>query len=150
MQPRNITHSKGFKIFKTTFSKGSTSKAFKKYIYVNLWSLGCQPCIDELSFIDSLKDYIHKDIDYFFVSSHSDPAVSGFLNRKKISIINFIFINNMLDFISGVFNEIDINGIVFPTHVIMKRNGEILAFYCGSMNSKEEALPVINFINNLP
>ena len=101
------------------------------------------------SLANNLNCKIEKDIDYIFISPHTDAAVNSFLARKYIFSKNFIFINNMMDFISSLFKEINFKEMGFPTHAIMKKNGEILAYYCGSINSKEQALPVINFINNL-
>jgi thiol-disulfide isomerase/thioredoxin len=150
MTKQAVNFAESFKIFNSKFKNENINIVFEKYIYINIWSLGCQPCIKELPFINSLKDYIEKKINYICVSSHSDNAVNNFLSTKKIAPLNLVFINGMQEFILSVFNEIDIEGMVFPTHVVMKKNGEILAFYNGSIHTQEQALPIINFIKNLP
>ncbi len=121
----------------------------KNYIYLNLWSLGCQPCINELPFLLSIGKYINKDINLVFVSPQSNSAVNSFLIKKNISSEQFIFINERMDIIKEILEEIGLTEILLPAHIVIKNTGHILAFYCGPIDSKEDATDIINFINDL-
>ena len=109
----------------------------------------CKACSDEMPFLDLLPEKFDKNIGCVMVSSHSNEAVNNFLKSKAIEMENFVFVNEMIDFISGIYNEIEVKNQSFPLHVVLDKKGNCLAYLFGSFNDEVSAAPLINFINNL-
>ncbi len=121
----------------------------KRYYYINIWSMACKPCLDEIPLIDSLLSSFTNQITYVMVSSHSNEAVSNFLKNKNIEMKNFVFLNEMIDFISGIYNEIEVKKQSFPLHVVLDKKGNCLAYLFGAIHDENSAAPLINFIKTL-
>jgi len=143
-------YDEGLQAFKSKIKESDSLIYKKKYFYVNIWSLGCPPCVEEIPFLDLLPDYINKDLAYLLISFQSSEAVNLFLTKNKIETKNLIFLNDLDGFIAGIFQEIEIKDLTLPLHVIMQNDGTILAYSLGSINSLEAADNLINFTNNLP
>ncbi len=122
----------------------------KNYIFINIWNIGCGPCIKEMPILDSLSLNINrKDIGYVFLTENSKDLITSFLKRKKIITENFVFINDANDYISSVLNEKGIKNKAYPIQLIIDKNGTIIHFDRDIIkNSKDTAL--INLIENLP
>ena len=121
----------------------------KKYLYVNIWNILCEPCLEEMPLINKLVRKFDKELVCVMVSQHSDKAVNNFIKEKKIEMGNFIFINNMMAFISEIHNEIEAKERAFPLHVVLDKNGNCLAYLFGSFNDEVSTAPLIDFINGL-
>lgn len=139
---------KGFKKFKQKLDN-KTALQNNNYYYINVWNIACKPCSDEMPFIDALTGKFKKDLACIMVSSHSDEAVNNFIRNKGIKMENFIFVNEMLDFISGIYNEIRVRNQSFPLHVVLDKKGDCLAYLFGAFYDEASAAPLINFINQL-
>jgi thiol-disulfide isomerase/thioredoxin len=139
----------GFKKFTIELKKQKPELLQNNYSYINIWNIICKPCFDEIPFIDNLSEKINKNISYVMVSSHSNGAVNKFIENKNLKVKNFIFINEMIDFISGIYNEIEVKSQSWPLHVVLDGEGTCLAFLFGSIHSEDSAAPLINFINDL-
>jgi thiol-disulfide isomerase/thioredoxin len=138
----------GFEIFTKALEEQKPELLKNNFLYINIWSIVCKPCSDEIPFLDSLPQKINKSISYLMVSSHSEDAVTNFLKNKEIQMKNFIFVNEMIDFISGIYNEIEVKNQSFPLHVVLDKEGNCLAYLFGSIDDMTAA-PLVNFINNL-
>ena len=145
----NTTLKKGFKEFIKLLRESDKELVNKDYFYVNIWSIACKPCSDEMPFLDLLAETFDKKIGYIMISAHSNEAVSSFLKNKRIEMKNFVFLNKMIDFISGIYNEIEVTNQAFPLHVVLDKNGNCLAYLFGAFHDENSAAPLINFIKNL-
>jgi thiol-disulfide isomerase/thioredoxin len=103
----------------------------KKYFYVNVWDKTCKPCIAEMPELDLIAQTIKKDVGFIFVTDDSDSETAGILERKKFAIKNFVFLNEMDDFIIGVMKEKKVNSL--PIHLIIDSEGKILFCQTGRM-----------------
>jgi hypothetical protein len=139
-----------FKKFRIELIKQKPELLNKDYFYVTIWNLGCQPCLDEITVLDSLPNEFDKNIAYVMVSAHSNKAVESYLKRNNIEIINFFLINEMVDFIFGIYNELELKNLILPLHVIFDKKEHPLAYLIGAINNRVNAMPMINYINSLP
>lgn len=139
----------GFTVFCEKLKENGQGYSDKEYIYINVWSVICKPCIDEIPFIGTLEKLVNKNLDYYLVCFHSDKAIETFLRNNNIKSNNLTFVNGMTDFISGIFNEIEENNLAFPLHAILNKQGDCLAYLFGSIHDEKSAAPLINFINSL-
>ena len=99
----DISWDKGRAMFKDSLKKKYPELADKKYFYINMWAMFCGPCIKEMPWLDSLAGAMErKDVAYIFLAGESDKATNSMLERKKYKIKNFVYLNNMSDFISAV------------------------------------------------
>lgn len=119
-----------------------------KYFYVNIWSITCQPCIDEIPIIESMVHSFNKKVVNLMVTSHSELIVDKFLQKNDISINNFILLNGKKDFISGIYNSIGVKNQIFPLHAILNNKGMPEAYLFGAFSDKSNSNPIINFINS--
>lgn len=138
-----------FKDFTKQLKKNNPELLKKDYFYLNIWAIMCEPCIDEIPFIDELPKKTNKDLTCVMLTAYSNGAVNNFLKNKNLSMKNFIFFNEMIDFISGIYNEIEVKTQSFPLHVILDKKGNCLAFLFGSIHDDNSAAPLVNFINEL-
>lgn len=120
-----------------------------KYYYTNIWSIACEPCVDEIPLLDKIVMPFNKSLNCLMVSPYSDKAVNNFLLKRQIQMQNFTFINGMIDFISGVYNEINMKKQSFPLHVVLDQNGMCLAYLHGAFHDIESATPLTNYLNQL-
>lgn len=139
----------GFDILVREIRKQKPELLQNYYFYINIWSIICKPCFDEIPFIDTLPEKVNKNLTYLMISSHSNGAVNNYLENKNIKMKSFIFINEMIDFISGIYNEIELQNQSWPLHVVLDINGNCLAYLFGSIHDEKSAAPLINFINSL-
>lgn len=145
----NTPLKQGFEMFINELKDQKTDLLQYNYFYVNIWSIICKPCLDEMPFIDDLPEKINKGLACVMVSAHSNKAVNNFLENKNKKMKNFIFVNEMIDFISGIYNEMEIENQSWPLHVVLDSKGNCLAYLFGAINDENSAAPLINFINSL-
>lgn len=139
----------GFNLFIESLAKRGFLSSDKQYYYINIWSIGCQPCIEELPTLDSLQNIISQKVSCIMVSCHSDRAVQRFLEKRSLTLSNFILLNGMNDFVLYINNKLNLDEYVFPIHIILNKKGHVLAYLIGSLTDERSLLPITEFIDNL-
>ena len=127
----------------------SKTKITSNYYYLNFWSLGCRPCLDELPIVKMLPSKFNKNINCAIVSLHSDMAVNNFIENNKISMDNYVYINNALEFTNWVYESLTLEKYFFPLHLILDSKGKILAYQKGTIPDLNSASNIIKFVNEL-
>ncbi|HWY11167.1 MAG TPA: TlpA disulfide reductase family protein [Bacteroidia bacterium] len=146
----NIPWSKGLPMFNDSLKKHYPKLKTKKYFYINIWAMFCHPCIKEMPLLDSLAGTIErKDVAYIFLSDNSYKGTKDLLVRKKFNIKNFVYLDNMDDFISSVYNEQKKKSKVFPTIVILDNKGKIVHYETGAYENVKEAKEFADLIEKL-
>jgi thiol-disulfide isomerase/thioredoxin len=150
IQLNETSLTQGFNFFLEKIKNYNSDKFINgSYFYVNIWSLGCKPCQLEMPILNNLIKKFNKHIVCIKVTSHSEKAVSSYLRNENLKLDSFIFLNDMNDFISGIYNEIGFQSQLFPLHVILDKKGNALAFMFGAFQDENSTTPLLNFINNL-
>ena len=139
----------GFESFKEILKEKKQKVLAHKYYYLNVWSPDCEPCIDEIKILDSLEFTNNSNILCVFVSAYRDEVVADLLKRRKISVNNFIFVNQMINLISGLYSEIELQRQIYPAHFILDEKGTALAYLLGSIHDTRSAQPLVNFFKGL-
>lgn len=146
----DISWAKGQSMFKDSLKKKFPELAGKKYFYINMWAMFCGPCIKEMPWLDSLAGAMdRKDVAYIFLSGESDKATKAMIERKKFKIKNFVYLNNMSDFISAVYNEQKKKSIIYPTIVIIDNKDKIIKYETGAYENANEAKEFLDEIGDL-
>lgn len=144
------TWKKGLDSFVTKLNEKDTTFANKKYYYVNIWTNWCIPCINEMPWLDSLAGTLSKDVGYIFVSDISDEVSRNCLKKRNYILKNFIFLNDMNDFVSGICNERGTRTKVYPMALIFDQKGEIYHYSVGAFENSKEVKELADIINKLP
>jgi hypothetical protein len=139
----------GFKEFISEIKTKHRPQTPPDYYYIKIWSLVCAACIHEIPFLKLLEQNVEKNIIFTCISSHSDNAISNFLFNNKIDKGNFVYINKMNKFIYEIFHELEFLNPIYPFHIIMNSEGDILSYYMGAFENFEKTEVMKNFINNL-
>lgn len=121
----------------------------KKYFYINIWSLKCNPCVEEIPLLIHLSKKWNSKVLSFLISPHSDKAVNSFLRKTGLKDDSIIYMNNMYSFILAIFKELEIGEVMFPTHIIMDYSGQILGYLIGTIPKQGYESTLVNFINGL-
>jgi thiol-disulfide isomerase/thioredoxin len=146
----DVTWGKGLGMFNDSLKTKFPELSGKKYYYINMWALFCHPCIKEMPWLDSLAGTIErKDVAYIFLQGNSDKSTNDLLERKKFKIKNFVYLNNMEDFISSVYNEQKKKSVVFPTVLIIDSKGKIYHSSKGAFENRNEAKEFVDLIEKL-
>jgi thiol-disulfide isomerase/thioredoxin len=143
------TWSEGLKSFVSKLREKNKNVANKKYYYVNIWTTWCMPCVKEIPWLDSIAGTLKKDVGYIFVSDQTDNVITDCLKRKKFDVKNFVFLNDMNDFVSGICNERKITTKSYPMVLIMDNQGKIIHYDNGAYGNVKEAAEFIDLINKL-
>ncbi len=141
---------KGLESFMTKLNNKDTSVFNKKYYYVNIWTNWCIPCINEMPWLDSLAGTLNKDVGYIFVTDIGDELSKGCIEKRNYNLKNFIFLNDMNDFISGICNERNTKTKVYPMVLIFDQNGKIYHYSVGAFENSKEVKELADVINKLP
>lgn len=139
----------GLKLFHDKLKEKNGALAGKKYYYINIWTTWCKPCIKEMPWLDSIANSLNRDVGYVFVSDVSDHVANSTLQKKNIHLKNFIFLNDMNDFISAICNEQGVRSKVYPMVLILSNQGEVLHYSIGAYSNKREASGFADLINKL-
>lgn len=146
----DVSWTKGLAMLKDSIKKKHPELADKKYFYVNMWAMFCGPCIKEMPWLDSLAGTMErKDVAYIFLAGESDKATNAMIERKKFKIKNFVYLNNMSDFISAVYTEQKKKSISYPTIVIFDNKDKIIKYETGAYENKNEAKEFVDLIRDL-
>ena len=146
----DVKWGKGLQMFNDSVKKKYPELKTKKYFYINMWAMFCHPCIKEMPWLDSLSGTIdRKDVAYIFLAGESDKATNSLIERKKFKIKNFVYLNNMNDFISSVYNEQKKKSVVYPTVLIIDAKGKIYHSSTGAFANRNEAKEFVDMINKL-
>ncbi len=144
------TWSEGLKSFVSKLKAKDKNIANRKYYYVNIWTTWCMPCVKEIPWLDSLAGTLNKDVGYVFVSDQTDKVIMDCLKRKKFDVKNFVFLNDMNDFVSGICNERKITTKSYPMVLIMDDKGKILYYENGAYENLKDASEFCELIQKLP
>lgn len=150
----------GGDVNKTTWEKGLESLTArlkekdktlvnKKYYYVNVWTNWCMPCIKEMPWLDSLAGTLNKDVGYIFVSDVSNEVANACIKRKNYNLKNFVFLNDMNDFVSAICNEKGTKSKAYPMVLILGNKGNLLHYSVGAYENVKEASEFVDLINKL-
>lgn len=143
------TWKKGLESFFIKLKEKDKSIAAKKYFYVNIWTNWCKPCIKEMPWLDSLAGTFNKDVGYIFVSDISESLADSCIKRNRYNLKNFIFLNDMNDFVSGICNERGTRTKVYPMVLILGNKGKILHYTVGAYGNRNEAMEFVELIQKL-
>jgi thiol-disulfide isomerase/thioredoxin len=146
----HTTWTRGLESFVTKLKEKDESLANKKYYFINVWVTWCIPCVIEIPRLDSLAGTLNKDVAYVFVSDQTDKIISDCIKRKKYNINNFVFINDMNDFVSGICNERTVTEKSYPINLIADNKGNIYFFSIGTFETVQEVKGLASIINRLP
>ncbi|MCC6372184.1 MAG: hypothetical protein IT236_14365 [Bacteroidia bacterium] len=141
--------SEGLSLFQKKLKQSNPNLLSKKYYYINIWSITCKPCIKEMPWLDSLAGAIKKDVAYVFLSELSDEVANNCLKNKKIQTKNFVYLNEMNDFVSSICNERKTRSKAYPTVIILNNQGEVLHYSIGAYSNRREAAGFTDLINKL-
>jgi len=144
------TWKKGFNILTQKLKGIDANLLRRKYYYINIWTNWCIPCIKEMPWLDSLAGTLHKDVGYIFISDISEELAKSALKRKNFNLKNFLFLNDMNDFVSGICNERGIKNKVYPMVLIVDVEGKIFHYSTGAYENPKEAKEFADIINKLP
>lgn len=139
----------GLKLFEEKIKKEHKTLADKKYFYINVWTSWCGPCIKEMPWLDSIAGKLKKDVGYVFVSDLTDKAAENCIKNKKYDLKNFVFINDMNDFISSICNEQKLKSRSYPMVLILDNKGKLLHYSIGAYENIKEATGFEEMINKL-
>jgi thiol-disulfide isomerase/thioredoxin len=143
------TWKQGLEMFTSKLKEKDSTLLNKKYYYINVWINWCKPCIKEMPWLDSLAGRLDKDVGYFFVTDMSDDAATKCIQRTNYKIKNFVFLNDMSDFISAICNKREDKSKVYPMVLILNNKGELLHSSIGAYRNVKEAAGFAEMINKL-
>lgn len=144
------TWKQGLEIFTSKLNESNKALLNKKYYYINVWTNWCIPCIKEMPWLDSIAGTLNrKDIGYVFVSDISDDLANSCLKRRNYHLKNFVFLNNMNEFVSAICNERGTKQKIYPMVLILSSKGELLHYSNGAYESTKEATEFADLINKL-
>lgn len=134
----STTWKNGFNLLVDRLKEIDKTKVNKKYYYVNVWTTWCKPCIREMPWLDSLAGTLNKDVAYIFVSDIEDKRANNCISEKGYNIRNFLFINDMNDFISAICNEKGATSKVYPMVLILDNKGNFVHYSTGAYQSAKD------------
>lgn len=122
----------------------------KKYLFINIWNIGCGPCIKEIPTLDSLSLKIkRKDVGFVFLTENGEKLIASFLKRKQINVQNFVYINDANDYISSILNSKGLKSKSYPIQIIIDKKGNIKYFSRDVVKSSKDSM-LIKVIDKLP
>jgi thiol-disulfide isomerase/thioredoxin len=139
----------GLKLFTDKLKQENKTLADKKYIYINIWTSWCVPCIKEMPWLDSIAGTLKKDVAYVFVSDLTDKAADNCIKNKNYNIKNFIFLNDMSHFVDAICNEQGRKSKAYPMVLILSNDGKLLHYSIGAYENIKEAAEFVEMINKL-
>lgn len=145
----NTTWKQGLELFTKALKTKNRSLLNKKYYYINIWASFCAPCIREMPWLDTIADTLRKDVGYVFLSDMSDEVADKCIKRKNFTINNFVFLNDMNEFVSAICNERGVKNKAYPMVLILSNKGELLHYSVGAYGNVREAAGFAEIINRL-
>jgi thiol-disulfide isomerase/thioredoxin len=149
LQVSKTKWSQGFKLFQAKLTEDNKSLLGKKYYYINIWTNWCKPCIREMPWLDSIAGSLNKDVGYVFLSDISERVAKTSLKKINYQAENFVFLNDMNDFVSAICNEQGKKTKIYPMVLILSNTGEVLHYSIGAYSNKREAAGFAKLINSL-
>jgi len=137
------------KIFKEKLKEEHPLLSEKKYYYINIWTSWCKPCIKEMPWLDSISTSLRKDVSYVFMTDLNNEVANKVIERNNYHFKNFVLLNDMNDFVSGICNEQGIKTKVYPMVLILSNKGEVLHYSTGAYSNKHEASAFAELITKL-
>lgn len=121
----------------------------RNYLYVNIWTSWCLPCVREMPWLDSLAGTIDKDVNFLFVTDMQEYQVISFLEKRNMKIKNFIMLNNMGKLITAICRKNEEKSMIYPLELIIDRRGRLLFSSHGAYESAADARHFIKLVNEL-
>lgn len=115
-------------------------KSYKgKVIYIDIWATWCGPCLEELPYMDSLRNYFKNDKSIQFISLSIDDDISkwkNYLSKNKMDTDQWIIDRELLK---------AYNVITIPRVIILDKDFNIAAMSGESPSSKR----IKKYLNDL-
>lgn len=146
---KNTSWQDGLKLLHQGLKAQDSSLLNKKYYYINLWTDWCKPCLREMPWLDSTAGTLNKDVGYFFVSSLPEVKAEDCIKKKNYHIKNFVYLNDMQEFVSAAFNELNKKSAVYPLSLLLTREGKIIRSEIGALENRAAASEFAKMINDL-
>jgi thiol-disulfide isomerase/thioredoxin len=83
---------------------------------INFWFTTCQPCIDEMPILNTLKKQLKDSVNFIAITYEPTDEVRKFLKKHKF---NFLQITNAKKFVSSM------NMKSFPINIFLDKNGVV-------------------------
>ena len=105
-------------------------------VVINFWFTGCKPCVMEIPELNKVVNkYKNKNVKFVAITFDANEVVKKFLKEHPFNY----------RIIPAAQNIIQSYGVaVFPTHVIIGKDGKVARSIIGGMNIKEELSATIN------
>ncbi len=109
-----------------TFSMGSMEG---KIIAINYWSFSCKPCIDEIPKLNLIVEKYKSKVHFLSILPPGKFNIQSESLQKKIEALSFDYQHvAMTECFSDVFKV----PMIFPTHIIIGRDGRFLDLFFGT------------------
>ena len=113
----------------------------KKYFFICIWNMACGPCVKEMPTLDSLIENIGRnDIGCIHLTENGNALVNKFLKQKKITLRNFVFMNDGNDYILSLLKQQNIKNKSYPMQLILNDKGEIQYFGGSFIQSSKDSI----------
>jgi len=121
--------------FKFTGSDGSTvslSDFRGKPVMLNFWNISCQPCYEEMPYLQkTYEDWTDKGLVFFSIDvGDRFNSVTGYVGRNKLTFPVLVDGSGELALGYGIWS--------FPTTMLIDRDGTILKIQIGAFSSPQQ------------
>lgn len=97
-----------------------------KVVLINLWFIGCPPCVAEIPIFNELTaEFSDKDFVILSFARDNAKSIKKFIKKRPIEFSVFA---NAKDLIKNKFKM----GFGYPTNIFLNKNGEIVDFKIGA------------------
>ena len=95
----------------------NTEKITGKPTLINLWFVGCAPCVDEMPILNGFKESYGDSINFIALSYSSDKAVKKFLQKHAFLFEHYTDVKELAK---------KLNITSFPTNILVDKNGNVV------------------------
>ena len=100
-----------------------------KIVLINLWFIGCPPCIAEIPILNELATEYGEDFVILSFGLDDKKSISTFLERRPM---NFPVFSDSKELIKNTFRM----NLGYPTNVLLNKEGQIVEFKLGASNNE--------------
>ncbi|MEP0986347.1 TlpA disulfide reductase family protein [Ekhidna sp.] len=112
-----------------------------KLIAINYWSFTCKPCIEEMPKLNRLVEKFGEKANFLSILPPGNYNIQSQNLQKKIESFSFKYHSVAM---SECFADIFEVPMIFPTHIIIGKDGRILDLFFGTDVSRLEKLLINN------